>query len=378
MNSSPQDLAVGKSPLQSLARLKTLHVHCYSPPVKEDLVLALNDDCLIHVLSFLQSNDWLALSQAHPRFEGLVVTNIYGRKEILIERESFEGFSQQEKNALQNSLLKHATSVKVRKSLGLKPELTLDRFENLQSISWGIPASYDFIRTIPNGVKKLHLNISYDKNPNQLIDLFRRLSPTLTSLSLEGSFKSSYLSELRSLRELKVAHWNTTGLVEILRQNGDHLERLEINFDIGYDTVGFTLCPLKKLKVLHLTNVRSRIDLNHSDFPSLEDLQVTFHRLDTSTQSDIRDSIFQFVQLKSLSIYTEKEVDVEKLFLLKNLEILEMYVNEKSLLLEQLPKLAKLNFYYQYIDFETKGELRRFLIAEKRMLWFCGDDFVLP
>lgn len=413
-----------QSLLESL-KLKTLDVHCYSPPAKENLIFTLNDDCLIHVLSFLEQEEWLTLSQAHPRFNRLMATYIYPHKEIDMFDGFLEDLSKKEREAVMSSLEQHATSVYVGDEDWPQQ---ISRFKKLEKLYVTDCLSNDGKRAIPNGIKKLELEVSlvdndndwyddeYDEMPEGMSDyeydsdtdemvkkyrvseLFCRLSTTLTSLTLKGDFDPSDLSELKSLREFKVENLKRANLLEILRQNKDHLERLEVKFynehkkeykwyaywdhdDFSEDYVPpsrFQLCPLKCLKVLHLTGINCRIELKQSDFPSLEELNVSFDcELEEKTKSYILEAVSKFDQIKSLNV-DQRSVDWLASF--KNLQCLNMYFENDTLLdlVRRLPKLSKLQCSPRGLDFKTEAELRKFLVEEKRTLRFCEHNLVLP
>lgn len=52
-------------------QLKSVDVHFFDLPTKENLILGLNDDCLLHLQKFLSAEDWMSLHECHPRFQQL-------------------------------------------------------------------------------------------------------------------------------------------------------------------------------------------------------------------------------------------------------------------------------------------------------------------
>lgn len=400
-----------QSQLQSL-KLKTLDIHCFSPPDKANLILTLNDDCLLHVLSFLGQHGCMAMSQVHPRLERLIAAYIYSREYTTINSRFLNDFSDLEKKAIRKSLEQHATWVMV---IGEDWPKQISRFKKLERIDVIMDLTNAGIKAIPNGLKKLHLEEPIKGGK----ELFLRLCPSLTSLKLKGHFEPNELSGLKNLRELRLEEYKGSDLSKILLQNKDHLERLKIDFyekdfadefEFGYSPYGypppfgygfdpddeiiygldsdeddegedisesdFPLCPMKSLKRLHLTSISCHFDLKPSDFPSLENIYVCFGEMNLETKTRILNSIKKFDQLKTLKV--NMEMSLEWLSTFQKLEHLCMNLNKDKVLdvIQILPNLRRLGWFFD-LDFKTEDNLRRYLLAEKRSIKF-RSGLVLP
>lgn len=388
-------------PLLKSLKLKNLDVHWYSPPAEKNLVLTLNDDCLLHILSFVSERDWMAISLVHPRFYRLVTAHIYSQNRIMTSSGLLDGFSDKEKKIVQKSLEEHATAVYMSAKDWAEQ---ISRYKKLKQLDLFRPLSKAGQQAIPNGITKLYLSEPLNGGK----ELFRRLSTSLTSLTLKGHFDPNDLSDLRGLREFKVEEWRGTDLLKILTRNRD-LNRLEIEFyvdddfpfnqyamkysgygeawgydsdessndDFGFPTTQLQLCPLKSLKVLHITNINCGIELKPSDFPSLEDIYVSFdeYKLEDKPRKEILTSILKFPQLKSLAV--DYKVSLEWLSTFKDLESLVVLLdNDQTLdVVKLFPKLSKLGYYA--LDFKGEAELQKFLIEEKRTITFT-NGIVFP
>lgn len=366
--------------LQALENIKTLDIHCALPEVENQLLM-IDDDSLIHILSYLSIDDWIAIRQTDERLHRLVQQFIFPTAKVKIDDRFMLKYPLEKNRELYQAMGKSV------RYLNLSCD-NLDRilpfFVKLTKLY--IPhreATPDFLDLIPDGLKQLDLFIHHENQ--SLVTLFRRLNRTLTALEICGPFNESDLLELSNLRELKLGGYtsSSTNITEFLKQNQDQMERLEIKFfeededDEEYDDVfprvqkratKFQLVPMKKLKILRLDSLHKELTLDPFDLPSLEELRLSFDNYVNPmvVGSLIRD-ILKFTHLNTLMI--NGLGDYRQLYCLRNLRCLEIYEEflpeDMALeIIKNLPHLERLGTENDH--FSLHFEMRMQEIIEER------------
>lgn len=371
--------------LKAMSNLKTLDVHC-AESLEENQLLTLDDDSMIHILSYLYLDDWLSVMQTDARLNRIVRRNMFPSAQVKIDDRFMAKYPLKERRDIYTSLGQNVRSLLLSCD---QIDLVLPHFVKLRKLyiphRGEDPAALD---VIPNGLQKLDLFIHHENQ--SLSRLFQRLNRTLTSLEICGPFDSNDLLELCNIRELKLGGFTSSAIsvLAFLRQNQDSIERFEIKF---YDTdaydeedyeqqvenqpaVDFELCPLKKLKVLRLDSLSKPLSLRPADFPCLEELRISFDNYtNPAVVVALIENVIEFTSLKGLQINGLEHF--EKLYRLKNLRCLELY--EQFLpedivldLIRNLPRLKRLGT-------ENDTFSLQFEVALQKMMVECGREVTL-
>lgn len=376
-----------KSRLESMKKWKTLNVHCYDviPELSCSWVSRLNDDCWLKVLSFLSLADLMSLEKMHARFNQLVDEYMYARTEIKID----DRFLNDHKLETSDRLYRQIGGKGRTLQLFTKQwKEILPYFTNLDSLS--IWANGDF-NLIPSGLKTLKLH-SYDES---LKDLFLRLDDSLTFLCLENVHDANLdsLSELHNLRQFEMHCTQTRNIAGFLFRNGQKLERLHFSREYtDQDYVprrggtrkqgdSFELCPLKSLKVLQLHGMdlvsnRSHFILRPCDFPSLEEIELSFATRSEVVITRIIEMVLTFDHVQKLHINSPIQWDIRRLSSFKNLRSWQYdtsrFKTDEDLLVQvikELPQLVHLKGF-EDVSLDFKAKLKQALVEHKRSIVF--------
>lgn len=353
--------------LQGLENLKELDVHSFLPPDEDNLILtSLNDDCLLKVLSYLSQQDWISVGKAHSRFNHLVCDYMIPRANIAVDDDFLCQYPLDERRDVYRMIGRHAKSLKFSCTQIQAWERVIPNFKRLTKLQiFGRKSmAKDHLNLIPDGLQVLRIVSS---KQHSLKRLFKRLNPTLKTLDINGQFDTSDLLELHQLREFK---WDgfERDVNSSLGQN-KNLERLEMSLTRGAAVPeDFVISPLKNLKVLHLHFLYFNIELKPKDFPSLEEIYVSFAPI-----SRVIETVSSFYNLKSLFISTFETWEIRKLHPLKNLKRLEIDgkpVDEEGLLyiIRQIPPLVHLKTPNSCYSLKFEIDLQRLLTEERRMI----------
>lgn len=375
-----------------------LDVHYIEPSQEPNLMLKLNDDCLILIFSYLKDIFWMkqlkTLAATHPRFNDIVCQYFYPKDEISLS-------DHLGKQRLSEDFVKAIGPFCSDLGLGHKYDTALiPFFPNLKKVHLHYNDSTDLNEAfdkIPSGL--LHLEIGSDScDTVGLRSLLRRLDGTLQSLEVNSrELDMACLEELHNLRECTFNTFNWD-LKSFLSQNKETLEKLTLDsfyqgdddeFDDDYDDeedyeddsykidVG-QLVPLPKLKALLLKGSTMGLQLNSQDYPALEELFLS-----VDEESCVRKSACRFmnkvvgdlVQLKRLHLEADfYYFDFSLLHKLKNLErlvICQKGFSEKELfeLFRHLKKLTHFgSLYVKSFSFKLDIKLRKLAIDEQRMI----------
>lgn len=322
--------------LKLIPNLQTLDldVHC-TYPAAENQLLMLDDDSLIHILSYLSLDDWISVRQTDSRLDGIVRQHMFPSAQVKIDDKFLQKYPLDQRLGLYKCLGQHVRSLLLSCE---DLQRVLPHFVCLRKLY--MPHRQDdaeALSLIPDGLRQLDLFIHHENQ--SLAPLFQRLNRTLTSLEVCGPFDLADLKELHHIREIKLGGLTSSyiDLEPFLRQNEDHLERFEVKFyepeedDDEYyltgafdDTVQFSLIPLRRLRVLRLDSLSKRMTLNPRDFPRLEELRLSFENYVSHTiASPLIENVLGFSTLKTLHI--NGLGDYRQLYRLQNLRCLEIY-----------------------------------------------------
>lgn len=151
-------------------------LHTFTVPTEENLILRLNDDCLLHLKQFVSKYyDWHGLLQTNTRFLRLGC-------EFLVFNDCVDfdaDFVQRIANSVKQLIIRDVMDQNLC--------CLLSQFTNLMVLDlfYITPVEANFTAYIPNGLQKLDLAYrGFFAEEDKLIELFRRLSPTLKSLKM--------------------------------------------------------------------------------------------------------------------------------------------------------------------------------------------------
>lgn len=170
---------------------ETLKVGRYlSIPVEENLILQLNDDCLLYLQKFLSSQDWISLQETHSRFQHLRIARYTS------DDDSRKSHPVDTHDYFYKRIGSLVSSLDFRTKYVSDLEATMPYFTNLTELRLTFVEDYnDKIIIIPDGLCEFR-------------DMFRRLNGTLRVLHLvyvseedEDRFKTYGLGELTNIRE---------------------------------------------------------------------------------------------------------------------------------------------------------------------------------
>jgi hypothetical protein len=146
----------------------------------------------------------------------------------------------------------------------------LAALENLEELSIGIYSleSFDFLKHLPEGIKRLSLAATKSKKPR--LDLLSRFR-SLSHLYLEGQQQGiEVLSELMRLEDLTLRSITTEGL--------DYISRLPLLWSLDVKLGGvrnlYAIAGKESIKYLELWQIRGLVDI--SVISSLRGLQFLF------------------------------------------------------------------------------------------------------
>lgn len=350
-----------------------MDIHYYSSnDVEENLLLKkLNNDCLIHICSFLPIDDWISFRESHPRFDLLDCT----RRDVTItdpfvakypvddHREIYEKLNQCSKSLL--LVCKNWDQV-------------LECFSDLKKLSLNCcfksAKKENLLDVIPEGLEDLKLYSSRSPKCSPFVrSLLPRLATSLKSLHIFDLSEGEGLYELVNLRKLVANNFATKIDFEKELRNKDILELLEIIHFNPEDTKH--LPSMKSLKVLNLFQLKSRPKLVPQDFPSLQELRISFNRkMSTADMDETLSSVLEFKNLKCLGLPVRNdEFFTGKLCQLKDLTTLEcrnVIVAEDVLLrvLGNLPNLTRLETWNGHFSLRFDNELNDILKEQRRSL----------
>lgn len=365
--------------------IKKLDVQFSTPNNERNLILKLNDDCLLEVFQYLTSptrkdiwivirdplRDFISLAQVHPRFDQLIVSHlfsvlrfesddqdlVYCNKDIFIRAAPFvkefsiDGCAQSDKRmAGLTWILTHLTNLRIL---------------HLRNITIPYHA-----KEMPLGVERLTLESCKFED----IDAYlQRLSPTLRFLNVDRP----YLCHVYNIRELRIISSKDHDFVQFLQQNQHSLESLKIVRH--YLPIGFWSLIGKFENLKHFEMVYNWLSVAvHPDFhwfiqtigPNLSSL--TLNCMHPSSENLLQCK--KFSKLSELTVWFETRAAVQRNFLsicsIKTLEKLTLKVSKRDnhrgedinliLLVESLPKLKQLQriksvlLYWQtFVDFVT-------------------------
>ena len=214
-------------------------------------------------------------------------------------------------------------------------ELQLDRNEN--PYIFNEIASLKYIEDLSiKPYNRKGINSIYFENTENL--------KGLTFQSFEGNLPSDLFINIPNLKSFSAIDGNFTFLPSI---NINTLEELKLG-SLNLNITSNNFQNLRQLKTLELNTLSLNNLTNISKLINLENLKLVFQRAD-NTSLDLEN----LVKLKSLSYLHEiyhnhfdDYVYPKNFEKLKNLESLDISINESSINIDSLEKLKNLNFYY--------------------------------
>lgn len=367
---NPIDKVV-KDQLTLLKNWRSLDIHCFECPAVEDLMLnLLNDDCIYHILSFLDVEDLASIRQTNTRFANLTAFPALKINDSFVAKYPLD---EAPKN-IYETIGQHTRKL----TLVSKDWNRVLPYFDLQELSMSIDfnktlADDQLVKLIPKRLKKLELVNSGRWKELPLQDLFTQLNATLKTLYLSNVQDTGENSCLTNVCNLKLKRLVNVDLQKML-ENMVNLEQLEVDCNLlTPDNV--ILNPVKRLKSLKLTSLPGTIVLEPKDFPLLKHIRVSFNK--KVSQSEVAatlEKILAYKHLQSLGFPVQDgKCDIQRLFILDQLEILDcsgQIVNESLLesCIMNLPKLTRVILWNGYLSINCEMELRKILTDQRRSI----------
>lgn len=370
--------------------LQSLDVSYQAIPEEADLIFRLNDDCLLHMMKFLDNKDRITLHNTHTRFSIAKFQWYCLDLECLPlgENPTFYEWI----GSRVSRLIVCKASIEDLKKL-------IPTFTNAREIefSWDFQVNENIEPLIPTGVTNLRIYLNAFNTYQDWLGLFGRLNVTLKRLILprpaaENTSIVSALTELRNIQHFSLScnSIRTKTLCPFLKLN--QLSMLTLDITINDSCVWQVIGQMRILKELTVTSYvvpGALADLDKSALPELEVLSIKnvcaeeprgrdfLKSLNGSKLRklyydgypfDIRGVIDgRMKNLEELSLVDDDTWHVHEgtLALLSNLRVLQlqnMEDNKVVPLIKGLPHLHELNIFEDIADeafLETRDYLKQ-------------------
>lgn len=246
----------------------------------ENLILRLNDDCLLHVMKFLNGKDLLALHDTHIRFQITRITGYTIDIQSLPLIENLEFYKR---------IAPLVSSLSIKDISNEELPQLMHLFTNVAEMTFlcSIPADVDLEAVIPTGLKELNFERVTETSVNNLSKVFRRLSPTLHKLDLCSVGEEDISEALIELHNMREFHYFTTAevtipLLKFLRLNMSSMQMIDLNVDsdAGLEKdLWYVITKISSLKILKINCCECSSDeplshLKKGALPMLEHLEI--------------------------------------------------------------------------------------------------------
>lgn len=348
-----------------------LDVHSFKPVEKNLILKILNDDCLLQICSYLNLSEWFAVKDTHPRFEALS----FRYADIEISDQFLRKYPLEEKLQIYQNMSQTARSLSLA---GKDWEKVLQHFPGLTKLflnDWrrDTDSDKDPFKNIHSGLERLKILSGHINRLNES-ELFARLSPTLTHLTILEPQDLESLRQLENLRELSLSRIKNGMNFSRTFKGMTKLENLSLGFHpLCREVDSFPV--MNNLKVLHLWQLSTVVVLRPADFPILEEINLAFGiKYPASDRVLMIDNVLEFTDLKRLSIPIEREMcNTAKLYGLKNLEciMLRARLFDEELIVDivkNLPKLSQVETWNGFLTLKCEVKLRRVLAEGRRVI----------
>lgn len=395
------------------------YCHVMEPPEEPNLIFEmLNYDCLLEIVNYLSTMEWMSFGRLHENAEMVVATYKYPREEVCSWEIIDSGmYADDQDHFLRISKLVQTLWIarKVDQSF-TDWDHFLGAFEYLSTAKLGC-LSEDQLESLPCELDKL---ILYD-DPRS-VEYVQRLKPTLRSLHISeyadlaqydsDSDRWQCLTELEDLQELKIGVSMHPDIVSmLLKRSLDSLECLKIAFDLDregweeHEQVLSVMSSLRNLKELHIEakfgwrrffcDGNRLYELFTSVGPKLEKLDLT-----RGFDPEVYEQMLYGYCLKDLPHLKINGGDAwnfaeiaTALDLMTNLRKLEIHQEgplgvmkgkdqrEFMKLLEVLPSLTELSAPFFLTTFKFEMKIRSYLMENNRTLRINSGElrpFLIP
>lgn len=214
---------------QEIEALQVKHVHLdyYSEiPAQENLILRLNDDCLLHLARFLPADQWVSLHEMHPRLQHLPIPT------FALNQKTLEDRPLRQHKEYYTRIGPLVSNLRVNRIADNVVRELMPLFTHLRELTLHMNRRVDIASCLPLGLRRLSLGGSMMDDGPLLRRIFRRLNPSLEVLSLSHPESMYYAPEIyrhtRGLEELKhIREFQC----DFFRASGEFLYFLELNQD---------------------------------------------------------------------------------------------------------------------------------------------------
>lgn len=338
--------------LQTLGNIKVLDVYPIGGEIAKMNFMKLDDDSLLCILSYLSSDDLIALLHTSRRFKHLVTRFLIPKVQIQICDKILMKYPLKENFEFYKCLGERTTSLKLHLN---HADQVVQFFVNLTTLEIHIPGDIEtLVDFIPSDLQKLTIFMPLSKPSLQ--KLFKRLSHSLTAIELCGPFNVWDLHELINITHLTLTQFHPhemESLLGVLQRIKNQLELLEIRSLLHGQMVSFE-CPMRKLHTLRLHfPCGVNIELKPAEYPFLKELHLVFK---ISVEELDLSHIWAFKSLRILHInqLSDYRPLLNSLQQLEILEIHDLELYERNYcemietgvlnIVQKLPRLRALGF----------------------------------
>lgn len=253
--------------------LKTVSIqHIYQIPEQENLILKLNDDCLLYLRTFLSQNDWLSLLKTHFRFHVLPIAHYELQMGDYMDLQFLESIGPQ------------IQKMKICYYEKKFHRMLLSFFPNLTELDTSFECLLDYLTT-HSQVSLKTLDLWYGSS--DMGDIFRKLNPTLEKLHLfflkKGTPEPVGLTTLSNIKEFYLrSSFLTREVILFLGVNRETLQKMSLYVEESPYFIDFlrAISQLSNLRSLTLTleGFFPLPDIPNGSLPMLEELILGRHR----------------------------------------------------------------------------------------------------
>lgn len=371
-----------KEEIQSL-NLKSTDFYCYEIPKERNLILRLNDDCLMHIQSYLTDRDIVYFHEAHFRFSNLSIPRFVLDNNFLNRR------------PFQSNLQYYTRIGALVTNLDLLCDGTpylrnlIALFTNVKEVS--IPSNQNkqlrpiihHLHSIGPGIEHLKLGYVYVENKYDMESIFHTLAPTLKSLIFTSNSVTAAIAGLPTLRNIQKFSGQNFAIAEVflfLKYNCNHMQELDLGIKETEKKLApevhkellLLICQMKKLKSLTLNWLLEEFpNVPNNSLPMLEVLKLSHCDGNSNEQMNKFLLCLDGTRLRSFSRpqgrFTFARAVYDKM---TNIESMAIPISDKEEILDVISGLPKLTALItcKISDVYTLQEVRAYLLESNRKL----------
>lgn len=358
--------------------LTSVEIYYFDVPTEETPILRLNEYCLLHIISYLSTEDWAAFRATHRHFRGLKIA------ELVLDKETLRRHPMPQHNRFYEHIGSFVPRLVVDNIKSEDVCRMLPLFVNLQELTLkgANIGEGGIIDLIPSGLRKLHLDSKQDLNMSDS-DLFDRLSSTLQVLELNFEEPSTgstiQLSMLQIIRKFKCVNLQgTEDFLLFLMLNSGHMRHLDVCLSTpsALETEMWRIIaqmyPLDNLTISNNESSFKVPDIPNGSLPNLKSLSLCGRNIWKYVEA-LDGSELETMALNTWNV--PREEDFSRFPKLKKLKLFAFFSDILSLI-KAHPELKELRLS-PYGEDEVIRDVTRYLKETNRNLLFEYHDGIL-